>query len=231
MRVLTIAGGILMVAGGAFCFMNAGQTFLNIAFVVGAIMVINGVIHSLAYFVGRGLHNKGDNNGWILIDGLLTLLLGILILCNQLVVDMAIPMIFGMWVLVSGLLRVEAASHINREKKNANFRATLITGIVTLLIGIFGFTDPFITWVSLVSLLGVFLLIQGINAIELGINMPHEKKSYVRVYKRSKGAVKIDDEVDESPAAVASRLESQKEKVQQEEELRLIETLATKQQR
>ena len=220
-----------MVAGGAFCFVNSGQTFLNIAFVVGAIMVINGVIHSLAYFVGRGLHNRGDNNGWILIDGLLTLLLGVLILCNQLVVDMAIPMIFGMWVLVSGLLRIEAATHINRERKNANFKATMITGIVTTLIGIFGFTDPLFTWVTVVSLLGIFLMIQGINAIELGINMPHEKKSYVRVYRRPKEAVIINDEVDEKPDAVASRIESQKEKEQQAEKIEIIETIAARQQK
>ena len=231
MRVLTIAGGILMAAGGAFCFINAGQTFLNMAFVVGAIMVINGVIHSLAYLIGRGLHNKGDNNGWILIDGLLTLLLGILILCNQLVVDMAIPMVFGMWVLVSGLLRVEAATHINRERKSANFKATLITGVLTTLIGLFGFIDPFITWVSVVPLLGIFLCMQGINAIELGVNMPHEKKSYVRVYHRQKEAVRIDDEVDEKPDAVAERIESHKEKVQQAEKIEIIESLATKQQR
>jgi len=218
-----------MAAGGAFCFINAGQTFLNIAFVVGAIMVINGVIHSLAYFVGRGLHNKGDNNGWILIDGLLTLLLGILILCNQLVVDMAIPMIFGMWVLVSGLLRIEAASRIDRERKNANFKATLITGIVTTFIGLFGFIDPLITWVSVVSLLGIFLIIQGINAVELGINMPHEKKSYIKVYKRPKGAVIIDDEVDEKPEAVAERLETQKEMVQQAEQMEILESLVKKQ--
>ena len=231
MRVLTIIGGVIMVAGGAFCFVNSGQTFLNIAFVVGAIMVINGVIHSLAYFVGRGLHNRGDNNGWILIDGLLTLLLGVLILCNQLVVDMAIPMIFGMWVLVSGLLRIEAATHINRERKNANFKATMITGIVTTLIGIFGFTDPLFTWVTVVSLLGIFLMIQGINAIELGINMPHEKKSYVRVYRRPKEAVIINDEVDEKPDAVASRIESQKEKEQQAEKIEIIETIAARQQK
>ncbi|MDO4870109.1 MAG: DUF308 domain-containing protein [Bacillota bacterium] len=231
MRVLTIIGGILMIAGGAFCFINSGQTFLNIAFVVGAIMVINGVIHSLAYFVGRGLHNKGDNNGWILIDGLLTLLLGVLILCNQLVVDIAIPMIFGMWVLVSGLLRIEAASRINRERKSTNFKATLITGIATTCIGIFGFVDPLFTWVTVVSLLGIFLILQGINAIELGIDMPHEKKSYIRVYRRPKEAVIINDEVDEKPDAVASRFETQKEKEQQAEQIEMIENIATRQQK
>ena len=87
MRIWTIVSGILMVLTGAFCFMNPGQTFLSLAFIVGLVMVINGLIHAMAYFIGRGLHNKGDNNGWILTDALITLILGILILCNQLVVD------------------------------------------------------------------------------------------------------------------------------------------------
>ena len=85
MRALTIFSGILMLATGAFCFINPGQTFLAIAFIVGIVMVINGIIHTLAYLIGRGLNNRGDNNGWILVDALITLLLGILILCNQLV--------------------------------------------------------------------------------------------------------------------------------------------------
>ena len=176
MRVLTILSGILMLATGVFCLINPGQTFLVLAFVVGIVMVINGIIHALAYLVGRGLNNRGDNNGWILVDALITLLLGVLVLCNQLVVDMAIPMVFGMWVLVSGILRVEAATHINKEKKLSNFRSTLITGILTVIVGLFGFINPLVAWFTVVFLLGMFLCMQGINIIELGVNMPHEKR-------------------------------------------------------
>ena len=176
MRALTIFSGILMLATGAFCFINPGQTFLAIAFIVGIVMVINGIIHTLAYLIGRGLNNRGDNNGWILVDALITLLLGILILCNQLVADMAIPMVFGIWVLVSGILRIEAASRINKDRKRSNFRSTLITGILTVIVGLFGFINPFITYVSVIVLLGIFMVVQGANSIELGINMPHKVK-------------------------------------------------------
>ncbi len=117
MRALTIASGILFIVTGAFCFINPGQTFMTMAFVVGTVMVIWGIIHILSYLIGRGVRNRVDNNGWIFIDALLTLLLGILILFNQLTVDMAVPMVLGMWVMVSGLLRLEAASRIDREKK------------------------------------------------------------------------------------------------------------------
>ena len=210
MRILTIIGGILMVLTGAFCFSSPGQTFLAFAFVFGLVMVLNGTIHAVAYLSGRGLHNKGDNNGWILTDALITLLLGILVLCNQLVADTAIPMVFGMWVLVTGILRIEAATHINKEKKQKNFRVTMITGVLTTLIGLFGFINPLVAWLSTTFLLGFFMVMQGINIIELGINMPHEKKAYVKVYKRKREPVLITEE-DETPEKVAERLKAREE--------------------
>ncbi len=210
MRTLTIIGGVLMVLAGIFCFINPGQTFLGLAFIIGMAMVLNGLIHICAYLLGRGFNNKGDNNGWILIDALLTLLLGILVLCNQLVADAAIPLVFGMWVLVSGILRIEAATHIDRERKRANFRSTLITGILTIIVGLFGFINPMIFVLSTVVLLGIFMVMQGINIIELGIDMPHQKKSYVKIYKRKREPVHITPE-EETEAKVQERLETKRE--------------------
>lgn len=213
MRILTIVSGILMVLTGVFCFMNPGQTFLSLAFIVGAVMVLNGTIHALAYFIGRGLYNRGDNNGWILTDALITLLLGILILCNQLIVDIAIPLVFGMWMLVSGILRIEAATHINKERKLSNFRVTMITGILTVMVGIFGFINPLVVWMTTAVLLGMFLVMQGINIIELGIHMPHEKKDYIKIYKRKREPVRITDEDD------AAEKETEDTGVQNEEKI------------
>ena len=194
-----------MALSGIFCIMNPGQTFLAVAFIIGLVMILNGVVHIIGYLVGRGFHNKGDNNGWILVDSLITLLLGILVLCNQLVADTSINMVFGMWVLVSGVLRIEAATRINPETKRSNFIVTLLTGVLTTVIGLLGFANPFSSVLTTMILLGVFLVMQGINIIELGINMPHEKKAYVKLYKKKREPVRI-TEADETPEAVVARL-------------------------
>lgn len=224
MKGLTIVSGIIMIAAGAFCFINPGQTFMTMAFVIGTVMALCGIIHVLAYVIGRTPHGKGDNNGWILIDALLTLLLGILVLFNQLTVDMAIPMVFGMWVLVSGLLRLEAASRIDRQRKPGNFKAVLITGVITVVMGLLGFINPFVTYVSIIPILGFFMLIQGINSIELGFNMPHKVKEDVKIYKKQRNAVRIEDEDSESTVDIQERVI---EKRKMETEREFIEAAAT----
>lgn len=224
MKGLTIVSGIIMIAAGAFCFINPGQTFMTMAFVIGTVMALCGIIHVLAYVIGRTPHGKGDNNGWILIDALLTLLLGILVLFNQLTVDMAIPMVFGMWVLVSGLLRLEAASRIDRQRKPGNFKAALITGVITVVMGLLGFINPFVTYVSIIPILGFFMLIQGINSIELGFNMPHKVKEDVKIYKKQRNAVRIEDEDTESTVDIQERV-IEKRKMETEQEF--IEAAAT----
>ena len=224
MKGLTIVSGIIMIAAGAFCFINPGQTFMTMAFVIGTVMALCGIIHVLAYVIGRTPHGKGDNNGWILIDALLTLLLGILVLFNQLTVDMAIPMVFGMWVLVSGLLRLEAASRIDRQRKPGNFKAALITGVITVVMGLLGFINPFVTYVSIIPILGFFMLIQGINSIELGFNMPHKVKEDVKIYKKQRNAVRIEDEDSDSTVDIQERV-IEKRKMETEQEF--IEAAAT----
>ena len=173
-------------------------------------MVLNGLIHICAYMMGRGLNNKGDNNGWILTDALITLLLGILVLCNQLVADTAIPLVFGMWVLVSGILRIEAATHIDLERKRENFRITMITGVMTVVVGLFGFINPLVMFLSTVVLMGFFMVMQGINIIELGIDMPHQRKAYVKIYKRKREPVRITPE-EETEEKVQERLQAKRE--------------------
>ncbi len=81
----------------------------------------------------------------------------------------------------------------------------MITGILTVLVGLFGFINPLVQWMTTAVLLGIFLVMQGVNVIELGIHIPHEKKSYVKIYKRKREPVRITDE-DETPEKVMERL-------------------------
>ncbi len=175
MRVLTIVSGVLLVITGVFCFANPGETFLALAFVLGFIMVISSIIQGIAYWWGRS-GNQNDNNGWILTEAIITFILGVLVLSNQIAADVAIPMVFGMWVMFSGILRVVTATLIDRANKRANFAWTLVTGLLCALGGLYAFVNQIAAGLAIAILLGILFVLQGISTLELGIHMPHEKK-------------------------------------------------------
>lgn len=208
MRVLTIISGVLLVLTGLFCFANPGETFLSLAFVLGVIMVANSVIQGIAYWQGRR-GNKKDNNGWILTEAIITFILGVLVLSYQIAADVAIPMVFGMWVMFSGILRVVTATMIDRENKKLNFAWTLVTGVLCVLGGIYAFLNPIMAGVAIAVLLGIMFLLQGISTLELGIHMPHEKK--VRQPKPKK--VKKEKKQKKEKAVVAKKTETAPEAV------------------
>lgn len=138
-------------------------------------MVINSIIQGIAYWWGRA-GNQQDNNGWILTEAIITFILGVLVLSNQIAADVAIPMVFGMWAMFSGILRVVTATMIDRQNKKANFIWTLITGLLCALGGLYAFLNPIIAGLAIAVLLGIMFVVQGISTLELGIHMPHEKK-------------------------------------------------------
>ncbi len=187
MRLLTIISGGMLIMTSLFCFANPGETFLPLAFVLGMAMILTGLVQCIAYWRGRS--NRHDNNGWIFAESLMTVVLGVLVLTSLIAADAAIPMVFGLWVIFSGVLRIVVATMIDPRTKKANFIWTMVTGLVCMISGIYAFVNPLIANLNIAVLLGFLFVIQGICTMELGIHMPHEKKEKVKKPKAK--AIKI----------------------------------------
>ena len=187
MRLLTIISGGMLIMTSLFCYANPGETFLALAFVVGMAMILTGLVQCLAYW--RGRDNRHDNNGWIFAEALMTFILGILVLTSLIAADAAIPMVFGLWVISSGILRVVVATMIDYKSKKANFIWTMAIGILCIATGLYSFLNPLIANLSIAVLVGLMFMIQGICTMELGVHMPHEKKEKVKKPKAK--AIKI----------------------------------------
>ncbi len=86
----------------------------------------------------------------------------------------------------------------------------MITGVMTVVVGLFGFINPLVMFLSTVVLMGFFMVMQGINIIELGIDMPHQRKAYVKIYKRKREPVRITPE-EETEEKVQERLQAKRE--------------------
>ena len=176
MRILTMLTGILFLGAGIYLVANEGVTFLSVAFIVGLMFVIAGVVECLSYSSYRG-----DNveRSWILNDGTTTFVLGVLILLNKISADAVVPMILGLWVLITGIRNfVHAWEHIE-ERGNA-FYDHLIIGLLNIIFGLYVFFDGEIFNLASITMIGLCIIVQGINILHIGATIRIVKPKFIK---------------------------------------------------
>jgi uncharacterized membrane protein HdeD (DUF308 family) len=103
--------GIVYIAGGIWLFMHPGLALLTFTLVLGWIFVIEGIFAIISFFPVR----KASGSGWLLFDGLVTLLLAFLILAHwPSSAAWAVATIVGVNLLISGITRLMALLAVRR---------------------------------------------------------------------------------------------------------------------
>lgn len=108
-----------------------------------------------------------DGSGWFLVDGILTVLLSIFLLCNQMFTMMTLPYILGMWLLFSGITKFVNSFDLRRFGVRGWGWVTAF-GLLMAAAGFLSFMDPLAAAVTLSVLAGLFLMIQGVVSIVFG---------------------------------------------------------------
>lgn len=166
-RIFKIAAGVILILSGVFCFANPGETFLSIAFLLGCAILLSGLSGTFAYI---WISRKREISNSLMIEGMLSIILGILVLSNQLLADAAIPVFFGMWVLFSGIIRVVVAFE-RRKSGRAELLWVLILGLIGVAAGLYAFFNTVLFAFSVVMLVGILFVVQGVNVLLFGINL------------------------------------------------------------
>jgi uncharacterized membrane protein HdeD (DUF308 family) len=106
--------GIVYVIGGFYLVFHPGLALESLTLVLAAILVAEGVLQMVVFFKFRSL----PGSGWVLFDGIMTLLLGFLIGYPwPLSSAWAIGTLVGINLLVSGFTRLMYSIAVRRELK------------------------------------------------------------------------------------------------------------------
>ncbi len=181
MRLLKIIADVILVLSGIFCFANPGTTFLSVAFVLGLSMLLSGISGILAY---GWLVKRETPSKVVLIEGIMTLILGFLTLSNQLLSDSSVIVFFSLWVIFSGVLRLTDAVSEWKLKDYSKRYWLLGVGFFGIILGIYGFNNNIMFDFSTVMMTGFIFVMQGINVLIIGIHLPFHSK-----HKRMKSTI------------------------------------------
>ena len=161
MRILTTIAGIIICATGAFCFAVYTSPFSDVAFVVGVVMVLSGIMHSVAYLVsGRGRNRLTDT---ALVEGLVTFFYGFAVLNNQ-VTDEVLTLFFGTWLTICGVTRISQSFYVSRFNPR-DWAKIMPLGMVATMFGVIMMMPSLLSAVMPLMLVGGAFIVDGFSIL------------------------------------------------------------------
>lgn len=108
--------GVVYIIGGIWLFIHPILGLISFTFVLGMVFLIEGFLAMISFFPVR----KASGSGWLLFDGVITLLLAFLILDRwPSSAAWAIATIVGVNLLISGVTRLMALLAVRRVLSTA----------------------------------------------------------------------------------------------------------------
>lgn len=162
-----------LVAG--ICLLLFPQMTTSVVFWgMAVVLMLMGAANLVSYFrsdVHRAI--TGDS----MASGLLLIVLGLVLGFAQETIASLLPVIFGVVLFVGGILKTQGACDLKRMGDQRWFLVLIGAG-VSLVCGLIVLINPFATWVTLMRVMGAFLLTEGIQDAVCVLRYEKIRKSF-----------------------------------------------------
>ncbi len=156
--------GVIAILFGLLALLGPGLAMASLIMAFGVYALVDGVSTTWAAIRGRKL----DGHWWLLaLEGLLGIVLGWMGLSSPATVSLAFLLLFGIWAIAGGLLRIVLALRLRKEIEGEWF--LIGGGVLSVLFGGFLLTRPIAGMISIMWMIGLFALVVGISLVALAL--------------------------------------------------------------
>lgn len=179
LKVNYTASALVCVVLGLVLLIWPGTTTQIVCMLLGVVLLIYGIIQILVYLISR--ERSIISQGMMLL-GIIVSVIGIWILVKPEMIIMAVPMIVGILIVIHGLHNVVQAVALKRDGYEGWWVACLM-GVLTAALGGILIYNPFTVVDTIVRLIGIFLIYDGLSDMWI----------ISRVFKVKKGKDRVVD--------------------------------------
>ena len=145
-------------AAAILCFVSDKDQMVAISDWLGAAMMLNGVLNIRIYLFRREAVLGAP---WLLADGMMTALLSMYLLFNQMITPEMIPFFFGCWEVFSGVLR-SVDSIEQKDEKIRGWKLFCGIGLLELLSGGLAMVKPIEEYIAVNLILTFVFSVQAV---------------------------------------------------------------------
>lgn len=179
----SIVTSVVILVLGIFLFIQPDTIIHMISIILGGIILIPGIISLVDY-----LKNKNQAS---LISGIVTILIGMILIINTKLVAGILPFILGIYFIISGITRLQYALQLKKQK--INYTTSLVFSILIIICGALFIINPFGGALVITKVMGIFMIIYALLDLTNTIII---KKEMSAVKQEMKNAV-IEAEIEE----------------------------------
>ena len=157
---------VLLIIFGVIIIMNPASTMTAFAIIISILMIVSGLTNLFLFISLRDF--KGSI--YYLIEGGISILLGIMLLSSQSALENLLPLLVGFWIALKSVTAVVTAVEWKKRSYPA-WKSLMTGGIIGILLALLIAAIPKIVSVYISLVLGIAMIIIGLVIILFVINL------------------------------------------------------------
>ena len=156
----SILGALSLVVLGILLIFESEATIVTISYVIGGILVAIGVLALLKFY--KEVKDNDDNDtGMDLVYGIISIVLGIVVISNPKAVASIIPIVMGLIIILNSGTKLQYSIELKRNNNNL-WKSTMVLSLISTLCGVLLVFNPFKGAAFLTKLIGFLILLYAV---------------------------------------------------------------------
>ena len=148
----SLLSSIALLVLGVLLVFQSEITIVSISYIIGALLVAFGVIPLINY-----KKDNNPNNDLNIIYGIVSVILGIIIISNPEGIASIIPFIVGVIIILNSGAKIQYSIELKKDN-NELWKSTLVLSLITFLCGILLIFNPFQGAVLITKIVGLLII-------------------------------------------------------------------------
>ena len=204
----SICASIILMILGLLLIFQSEVTITTISYIIGAALIALGVL-ALIRFIKSAKNITEMNFNLDITYGLVTVILGIVIITNPKAIASILPIVLGIAIVINSASKLQYA-FILKNDNNDMWKTTMIIAIVSAICGVVLLFNPFAGAVLIMKIVGIFIVVYSVLDIVSTVII----KKNVDEFKTVIDSVEVEEAeiVEEKPKKKSTKKTTKKKK-------------------
>lgn len=149
---------VVLLLIGVLLLFKSDDTIVALSYILGCILLVLGIIAIVNFFRKSSIDSFNDLN---IVYGIVTIILGVLIITNPTVIATFIPIVVGLGIVISSSIKLAYSIELKNDNDDL-WKSTLVMAAISALCGVLILFNPFKASVLVFKIIGVFIIIYSI---------------------------------------------------------------------